>query len=79
MLFYLSALVLLLVSFSYPLGEYFACSYDTTQLTCFENELRKSTFRFGSLGFGAILAYMSFKHDLKKIFRKYIRFLVPFL
>ena len=77
--FLLSALALLLVSFSYPLGEYFACSYNATQLTCFENEIRKSTFRFGSLGLGAILAYMSVKHDLKKIFRKYIRFLVPFL
>ena len=74
--FLFSALALLLVSFIYPLNEYFACSYDSRQLTCFENEIRKSTFRFGSLGFGVILAYFSFKHDLVKIFRQYFLFLV---
>lgn len=77
--FLFSALVLLLVSFIYPLHEYSACSYDTHQLSCFENELRKSTFRFGSLGFGAILAYVNFKLDLKKISRKHFRFLIPSL
>ncbi|MDC2963833.1 acyltransferase [Gammaproteobacteria bacterium] len=77
--FLISAVALLLLSFIYPLHEYSACSYDPRQLTCFENELRKSTFRFGSLGFGAILAYFSFKHDLKKISRKYSQVLIPSL
>ena len=63
----------------HPINEYFSCSYDSRPLTCFENEIRKSTFRFGSLGFGAILAYFSFMYDLKKTFQKYFYFLVSLL
>ena len=77
--FLFSAFVLLLVSQLHPINEYFSCSYDSSPLACFENEIRKSTFRFGSLGFGAILAYFSFKYDLKKTFQKYLYFLILLL
>ena len=69
--FLLSIFVLLFVSFIYPLQEYRSCSYNSLPLTCFENEIRKSTFRFGSLGVGALLAYLSFNYDLKKTAQKH--------
>ena len=77
--FLFSAFALLIVSQVHPANEYFSCSYDSRPLVCFENEIRKSTFRFGSLGFGAILAYVSFKYDLKEAFQKYSYFFISLL
>ena len=77
--FLLSIFVLLFVSFVYPLQEYLSCSYNSMPLSCFENEIRKSTFRFGSLGIGALLAYLSFNFELKKTAQKHFNPLVLFL
>ncbi|MBA59182.1 MAG: hypothetical protein CMQ40_08410 [Gammaproteobacteria bacterium] len=71
--FLLSALFLCCLSIVYPMQEYFSCSNNVDSLSCFENEVRKSTFRFGSLGIGVLIAYMQHRLDLRSAMNRRIK------
>jgi peptidoglycan/LPS O-acetylase OafA/YrhL len=67
--FLIAALMLLFSSLILSLGDYSACAADAKPLICFENDIRKFTFRFTSLGMGAMLAYTHHRWDLRETLR----------
>lgn len=70
--FLIAVLLLLLFSLVLSLGDYSACAASSKPLDCFENDIRKFTFRFTSLGMGAMLAYFHHRWDLRKSLRPHL-------
>ena len=65
---FLAASVLLLLSGVVLLsGDYAACVDADRPLKCFENDIRKFTFRFTSLGLGTTLAWVNYYHNLPRL------------
>ncbi len=65
--FVIAAALLLFSSLVLSFADYGACAADARPLICFENEIRKFTFRFTSLGMGAMLAYVHHRWDLHRL------------
>jgi len=65
--FLIATIILLLSSIILSLGDYSACAESSKPLLCFENDIRKYTFRFTSLGMGAMLAYAHRRWDLRRL------------
>jgi peptidoglycan/LPS O-acetylase OafA/YrhL len=73
--FLIAAMLLLLSSILLSFGDYSACAADSNPLLCFENDIRKFTFRFTSLGMGAMLAYAHRNWDLRELLRPHLSIL----
>ncbi len=63
--FVTAATMLLLTSVVLMYQDYGSCAAATNPLRCFEIEIRKFTFRFTSLGMGAMLAWLHHRRDIR--------------
>lgn len=67
--FFLASVLLLVSGVVFLAGDYGACVASEQPLKCFENDIRKFTFRFTSLGMGTLLAWLHFYHNLEDLFK----------
>ena len=65
--FVIAALMLLLTSVLLMFDDYVACAVANNSLDCFARDIRKYTFRFTSLGMGAMLAYVNHRWGLHEL------------
>lgn len=65
--FFIAALMLLLTSVMLMFDDYSVCAAANNSLDCFARDIRKYTFRFTSLGMGAMLAYVNHRWGLREL------------
>lgn len=73
--FLIATILLLIFSMAVLHSDYYTCAADASPLRCFENEIRKFTFRFTSLGLGTLMAYIHRYRNLREWLRPHLNLL----